>query len=503
MREFAIALVLITAALFGWVLGSEADEIAFRDFAVLAGALIVIVSFQVLLLYGVSRILRKFAPNWQSSILLGVTSALLAANAYFFAFYTLELPTEYRVTCAVLAGAAFLILMSMPRARAFVCLFGAVMFLMSFGQYAFTRATLVGVDVTAETISLPINTKRNVYLIGFESLQSPNAYRQNYGIEKPPHVEFLKKLGFRVLDHAYSAERSTLRSYSRIFEFRRSTKQDDLGERSVFVNDNSTFRSFRDSGYNIQMLYKNNYFPVTPSNVTYAFPPPAFDACDEMGSYYFYGLCSKKVSEWINETILGSKKISWKPQIPLLRKRVDVVVKSGEPWFTWTHIKHPFHTHGYMRHPDPEYAAKFKRMVQDAMPVIADNMEKTVGYIVERDPGAVIVVIGDHGTHLFRGDEDKVRKAVYSGDPVWPMKAILEDQHGINFAVYPADFCVNRMSGPFSSRFLVENLIACLNGNDTPTEEERKRARTINFLGELSDTADLRAKAENLNGQTH
>ena len=306
-----------------------------------------------------------------------------------------------------------------------------------------------------------------------------------------------------MLDHAYSAERSTLRSYARIFEFKRSTKQDDLGERSVFVNDNSTFRSFRDSGYDIQMLYKNNYFPVTPSNVTYAFPPPAFDACDEMGPYYFYGLCSKKVSAWVNDKILGSKKISWKPQIPLLRKRVDVVVESGKPWFTFTHIKHPFHTHGYMRHPDPEYAAKFKRMVQDAMPVIAENMEKTVGYIVERDPGAVIVVIGDHGTHLFRGDEDKVRKAVYSGDPVWPMKAILEDQHGINFAVYPADFCVNRMSGPFSSRFLVENLIACLNGNDTPTEEERKRARTINFLGELSDASDLRAKAGSLDGQTH
>ena len=503
MREFAIALALISAALFGWVLSSEADEMAFRDFAVLAVAMLLIISIQVGVLYFLERASSRFVPGWRTWILVLATSILLGANAYFFAFYTLELPTAYRVACALLVGLAFLVLISMPRARAFVSLFGAVMILMSVGQYAYTRATLVNVDVSAETVSLPVNSKRNVYLIGFESLQSPTAYRLNYGIENPQHVEFLKKLGFRVLDYAYSGERSTLRSYSRIFEFKRDVRQDDLGERGVFVNDNSTFRSFRDGGYNIQMLYKNNYFPVTPSNVTYAFPPPAFDACDELGAYFFYGLCSKKVANWINENLLGSVKMSWKQQIPLLRKRVDVVVDSGKPWFTWTHIKFPGHTHGYMRHPDPEYAAKFRKIVHGQMPVIAENMEKTIGYIVEKDPSAVIVVIGDHGTHLFRGDEDKVRKAVYSGDPNFPLKNILEDQHGIMFAVYPADFCVNRMSGPFSSRALIENLIQCLDGNDAPTDEERKRSRTINFLGKISDAGDLRTKAGSEEVQSH
>ena len=63
----------------------------------------------------------------------------------------------------------------------------------------------------------------------------------------------------------------------------------------------------------------------------------------------------------------------------------------------------------------------------------------------------------------------------------------------IMFAVYPGNFCVDRMSEPFSTKFLFESLIACLNGNDSPTIDERVKARTIRFLGDLSDVDELRA----------
>ena len=160
------------------------------------------------------------------------------------------------------------------------------------------------------------------------------------------------------------------------------------------------------------------------------------------------------------------------------------------------HIKYPFHTHGYMRYPDPPYTEKFRGWVREAMPKIAQNMKDTALYIVSRDPGAVVIIIGDHGAHLFRGPQKAIRAQAFSENPLVPLENILEDQHGINFAVYPADFCVNRMSKSVSTQFLIENLISCLNGNDTPTAEERKRARTINFLGELTDAADLRESAD-------
>jgi hypothetical protein len=500
MREFAITLVLVSAALFAWVLGSEADEIAFRDLAVFTVALAIILTVQVLLLFVLNRRVEALAPRKKELALLIGGALILASNAYFLAFYTLEQPTAYRVACAVVVGVAFFVLMSFPSARPVLRIFAGIMLVMSLAQYGYARATLLAAAAPEGTESLPVNSKRNVYIIGMESLQSPAAYRDNYGIADAVYVKALRDLGFRVLDRAYSAERSTLRTWATVFEFKRCVRQcpgggSDLGAREVFVRDNSTFRSFRDSHYKIQFLYKNHsQFSVDPKKVNYYYPGPGFDACDELGRAYFYGLCSKPIVKAINERVFGDKKLGWKDQITLLEKRADFAVSSKEPWLTWTHIKFPQHTAGSYQYPDPSYYEEFKRWTRDAMPTIADNMQKTAGYIVARDPNAVVVVMGDHGTHLFRREDDMLRQELAAGTSPIPLETILETEHGVTLAIYPADFCANRLGERVSTRFLFENIIACLNGNDSPTDEERKRAGLIRFLGELRTVDEIQAK---------
>ena len=385
MREYAIVLALLSAALFAWVLGSQADEIALRDFFVFAAALAVILTVQLLLLYFLDKRIGVVAPGRKDLILLVVTAVLVASNAYFLAFYTLEQPTAYRIACAVVVGAVFLALMSVPRLRPVLALFAGVMLVMSLIQYGYARGTLAmtAPDVPEDTESLPVNSKRNVYIIGMESLQSPTAYRENYGIQDPEYVKVLRDIGFRVLERAYSAERSTLRTWGTIFEFKRCVRncpdrESDLGIREVFVTDNSTFRSFRDSNYGIQFLYKNNYFPINPKRVDYFFPPPGFDACDELGAIYFYGLCSPKVVGVINRFVFHSEKIGWKAQIKVLEKRTDFITEAANasrPWFTWTHIKFPGHTSGNYRYPDPKYMEKFKKSTREGMAIIAEGIE--------------------------------------------------------------------------------------------------------------------------------
>jgi len=505
MREYAITLILISAALFAWVLGSEADEIAFRDLSVFAVAFAVILTVQVLLLYLLNRLGERFTPREREWILLAVTAVILTSNAYFLAFYTLEQPTGYRIAYAVVVGTAFLILALLPQTRSLsmpvLMIFAVIMLVMSLAQYGYKRATLAfaGVGVPEGIVSLPVNSRRNVYVIGMESLQSPAAYRENYGIEDAGYVKTLRDLGFRVLDRAYSAERSTLRTWGTVFEFKRCVRacpggDSDLGIREVFVADNSTFRSFRDSHYKIQFLYKNDYFPINPKTVTYFFPPPGFYACDELGASYFYGLCSGSVVKAISKYAFGAEKIGWKEQITLLRKRTDFVTDTQEPWFTWTHIKFPEHSSGSYQYPNPAYVEKFKRKTREMMPIIADNVTKTAGYIISKDPNAVVIVMGDHGTHLFRVDEDTIRQQLYSGTSPLPLETILEDQHGVTLAVYPADFCANRLAERVSTRFLIENIVACLNGNDSSTDEERKPAGLVRFLGELRTVDEIQSK---------
>ena len=182
-------------------------------------------------------------------------------------------------------------------------------------------------------------------------------------------MKALRNIGFRVLERAYSAERSTMLTWSTVFEFKRCVRAcgggSDLTLRETFAYDNSTFRSFRDSNYKIQFLYKNNYFPVNQKKVDFFHPPPGFDACDELGAPYFYGLCSPKMVEGINESLFGYKKISWRPQIALLRERSKYATKSNRPWFTWTHIKFPGHTPSIYRYPDPKVTESFKAATRE------------------------------------------------------------------------------------------------------------------------------------------
>ena len=323
MQSIALLLALISVALFAWVLGSEADEIAFLDLAVFIAALVIILSVQIVALYGLWKLLLRVKVTRVDTILIMAAAILVGMNAYFFAFYTLEQPDHYRITCSVFVALAFLAFVSTTRLRPLLALFAGIMLVMSTIQYVHTRiVVLADVDVSSEIASLPINSKRNVYIIGFESMQSPTAYRKNFGLGEFEHTKVLEEAGFRVVDPAYSAERSTRRSYANIFEFKRSARG-VVNELETFSTDNSTFKSFRDSGYGIQILYKNNYFPVNRKKVDYFFPRPAFDACDELGSWYFYGLCERDLTNDLNENVLNSPKISWKQQAALLRWRTD------------------------------------------------------------------------------------------------------------------------------------------------------------------------------------
>jgi hypothetical protein len=181
LRASASILALISAALFAWVLGSEANEITLSDLSVFAVALAVILTIQLFLLFCLDKLVEVIAPGKKEWILLVAANVLLASNAYFLAFYTLDRPTGFRIGCSVVVGVTFLILMSVPRIRPALALFAGVMLTMSLIQYGYTRVIFrAGSDVTADIASLPVNSKRNVYIIGMESLQSPNAYRENY-----------------------------------------------------------------------------------------------------------------------------------------------------------------------------------------------------------------------------------------------------------------------------------------------------------------------------------
>jgi hypothetical protein len=110
------------------------------------------------------------------------------------------------------------------------------------------------------------------------------------------------------------------------------------------------------------------------------------------------------------------------------------------------------------------------------------GLERIVETIIREDPDAVIVLFGDHGTGLTRDAE--------LDDPNDPFGAsrILEDRFGVMVAVYPQDFCTNRIFEGSTTSHLVENVVKCLNGDNTPTRQEIAESRTFYWEDEPHDT---------------
>ncbi len=161
-------------------------------------------------------IIRRFTSEKLIDILVAL---FVAANAYHFALLTLEASTPTRFFFAALAGWRCMASAERRRAHRHAAPVRTVVFTsLSLGQYAYGRASLADETLgTAFTpLSIPVKSDRNVYLISMESLHSPSAMRELYGIDAPPHVAYLKSEGFRVLDRTYSVDTTTRRSYKRL-----------------------------------------------------------------------------------------------------------------------------------------------------------------------------------------------------------------------------------------------------------------------------------------------
>jgi hypothetical protein len=383
----------------------------------------------------------------------------------------------------VLSAAAFFAVIQVTIATFAAFLFSVVFLLLSFGQYGYQRYSITSGD-SRSSISMPVKSSRNVYVITSESLQSAKAYRELYGLSELPYINYLRNKGFRVLDSAYSAANATRTSYQRMLEFGFDlrTKEHFAG---VLYRGNSTFNSFHDGGYKIQFMYRSNYLEINHDIVEYAFPPPGYYICDNLPANFMYVACLPAVVETINDRFLHAQPVSVERQIEILQERTKVAA-SGAPWLTVNHIAFPFHTGLDYRFNDDAARAEFTKAVRDALPAIEANYRAIMDSIIAVDPDAVILTFGDHGGWLTRGMPNSLPApgAPFSKDE------FIEDRYGITFAVYPADFCATRIAEGMTTTNIMRSVIQCLNGNDRPTAREIAEGFLISF-GKLSDVRQL------------
>ena len=475
MKHKLFLLCAMSLAAAVWPFAEAAEEIKPVELAILVAAAAAVLAVQCAAL-GVAR---RFVTETQLDILIAL---LVAANAYHFAFLAIDAKTWLRLSLAAMMGAGAWLALRNRVAAARVAQFALAFTLVLIGQYAYGAAHLADAErlAIAASASLPVKSQRNVYLISTESLHSPHAFRRFYGIEDAPHVAYLTGEGFRVLERTYSPDIATRHSYQRILEFGKPLK-DKREQRQVFWSGNSSFSSFRNSGYKLQFIYISNYMNLNPQLVDHAFPQVGFYVCDNLPDNFFYFACKEGARNAVSAVLYGvDGRVSVAEEIAHLKERVKAAADDAAPWLTISHIAFPNHTPNNFLFSDTEQAERFRDLVRGQMPQIAANFRDIVGAIKAHDPDAIVILFGDHGMQLTRGMPAAAASQQFSAED------IIEDRYGAMLAVYPGDFCRKRIFDGSSTSFVVESVIQCLNGDDEPTPADIEKGRSIFFRGAMT-----------------
>jgi len=475
MRPRLLLLVCASLAIACWPISTSSQELSPAEIGVLAVAFAIVLAVQC----GFAWLTCRYGGRYADPLADALLVTFVTANAYYFAFLTIEAHWQVRAFYGLLIGVAAGVLQRTAVKPMRIALFTAVFVALALGQYAYGRMLPPGGAEASASDAIPVRSKTNVYMISIESLHSPYAFRRLYGITRLPHVDYLKAEGFRVFDEAYSADMDTRSSYQRILGFSKflSTPQE---MRSVFRVGNATFDSFKKSGYGVQFIYVSNYLDVNHNLIDYGYPAVGFYICDHLPGAFYYFVCRAPVRKFINRALFDTDgAVEVDQELAQLTERIQAAAADTKPWLTISHINYPGHSGHVHRYDSAADVAGFREGVPLVLPAVADHYRQIVSTIKTLDPHAVIVTFGDHGMWLTRGMDGAVSNALFSAQDY------IQDRFGVMLAVYPADFCRNRIFEGSSTTTIVKSIIACLDGNDAPTAEERARSRSVTYKGAL------------------
>jgi hypothetical protein len=149
----------------------------------------------------------------------------------------------------------------------------------------------------------------------------------------------------------------------------------------------------------------------------------------------------------------------------LVRQRIRVAARDGRPWLTLAYVFSPRHvvqSYNYHRAGDRDaYRREFARNQSEA----AREIDELIATIREVDPGAIVLVFGDHGALMSRGTE-------YRDDPEF----YVLDRHGVRMAIWPGGVCAREIDAASGGGFItvamaVRAIITCLSDGLDPVDK--------------------------------
>ena len=262
----------------------------------------------------------------------------------------------------------------------------------------------------------PVTTP-NIYLLVYDAYVA-NETMLEYGIDNHEQEEFLTDQDFVLYPHTYSVGSSTLSSMNKVL----NVSMDSYGH----------YRSGVSGGGMVQKLLKDlNYHTFGIFEYDYMFRGmgPQYDDYVPQIVIPSYQLLLSGILMGEFRFDIGLQTISHEEYVQAKR---EVFAEPGErPFFIYTHSGLPDHSQNSGACLPNETELYRKRLVEANA-----EMRQDVALIAENDPGALVIIAGDHGPYLTKNC--MFTGSYYDGSEI--SRVDFQDRYGSFLAIrWPAD----------------------------------------------------------------
>ena len=231
-------------------------------------------------------------------------------------------------------------------------------------------------------------------------------------------------------------------------------------------NPSPLFGILRKNGYEITTIYKNSAFgkkkgPYVDNYIT-TYKHTICNLLDpKVRTLSFWGYCLRidlEERSWNNLSV-------HRTAAPIMK--VDV---SGGPQFVMAYLKYTRHVGSSYRHDDASQFSAYKAKYLERSNFAARQLDAIVRHLEENDPGAILLVYGDHGTMASMGVE-------FADDPTFTVQA----NYGVLGGVYPREACAawfdeaEAAQNHMTVLDAVHALLRCLSGGESALAKPRDR----------------------------
>ncbi len=377
------------------------------------GAILIIsLLWYTLFYYLFSFLYLKVNHTKQLQLYIGVlVAAFIGIISNFFFLRTLFYPHNHFAMYVLMACIILIIYFNLSKYFLKFCYL-----LILFASCSFTYNMYKNITATIEDTDkfiVEFKDKPNIYMLWLESYHGIRTLNNVYHVDISPMTEFLKENNFTVCENIYSSTCSTLGSMTDLFSlgeinpykfsFARSDVKSQIRKLIGGGTGNNVLKILKYNNYNTNVMLGGYYYFMEKGKYLDYAPIDAYDSSNILNSLRPCYVFSKNSSQFFANLLLFPEYIlkgDFKENIAL---EIDKMQKMKQPYFLavkYESTNHPTdQNYTYKQRTEWINSGLYKQQAEKSIVEIPE----LITLIIEKDPNALIVMLGDHGAMTYRG----------------------------------------------------------------------------------------------------